>query len=118
MFPLKPAVSQRLVISLFGISIVQLSWRWAAGHFYSLPPEAYAGFVTITTNAMYVTGAIVVFMVTGRMVYDWKVGANQIQEVVSTITKVKQDIFEKITHNAKEEDYTTTTDEIPIQQHP
>jgi hypothetical protein len=57
---------------------------------------------------MYVTGAIVVFMVTGRMVYDWKVGTNQIQEVVSTITKVKQDIFEKITHNAKEDDYETS----------
>jgi acetyl-CoA carboxylase carboxyltransferase component len=108
MFPLKPAVSQRLVISIFGISIVQLSWKWAAGHFYSLPPEAFAGFVTITTNAMYVTGAIVVFMVTGRMVYDWKVGTNQVQEVVSTISRVKQDISEKITHNAKEDDYETS----------
>lgn len=108
MFPLKQAVSQRLVISLVGILIVQLSWKWATLHFYSLPPEAFAGFVTITTNAMYVTGAIVVFMVTGRMVYDWKLGTNQIQEVVSSVTRIKQDISEKITHNAKEDDYETS----------
>jgi hypothetical protein len=96
MFSLKPAVSQRLVISIFGISIVQLSWKWAAEHFYSLPPEAFAGFVTITTNSMYVTGAIVVFMVTGRMVYDWKMGTTQVQEVVSSVAKVREEITQRI----------------------
>jgi acetyl-CoA carboxylase carboxyltransferase component len=101
MFPLKPAVSQRLVISLFGISLVQISWRWATAHFYSLPPEAYAGFVTITTNSMYVTGAIVVFMVTGRMVYDWKLGTNQVQEVASSV----EQLTEKLTKNSKEDGY-------------
>jgi acetyl-CoA carboxylase carboxyltransferase component len=95
MFPLKPAVSQRLVISIFGISIVQLSWKWAAGHFYSLPPEAFAGFVTITTNSMYVTGAIVVFMVTGRMVYDWKLGTNQVQQVSGMVSKIREEIVER-----------------------
>jgi hypothetical protein len=105
---LNKAVSQRLVVSLVGIAVIQASWKWATEHFYSLPPESFAGFVTITTNAMYVTGAIVVFMVTGRMVYDWRVGTNQVQEVVSTITKVKQDISEKVTHNAKENDYETS----------
>jgi hypothetical protein len=96
MFNLKPAVSQRLFVSLFGISLVQISWRWATSHFYSLPPEAMAGFVTITTNSMYVTGAIVVFMVTGRMVYDWKMGTSQIQEVVSSVARVKEEVIERI----------------------
>jgi len=96
MFHLKPAVSQRLVISIFGISIVQLSWKWAAEHFYSLPPEAFAGFVTITTNAMYVTGAIVVFMVTGRMVYDWKMGTSQIQMVASSVDTIKEEIIKRV----------------------
>jgi hypothetical protein len=105
---LSKVVSQRLIVSLVGIALIQASWRWSVAHLYSLPCEALAGFVTITTNAMYVTGAIVVFMVTGRMVYDWRVGTNQIQEVVSTITKVKQDISEKVTHNAKENDYETS----------
>lgn len=105
---LSRVVSQRLVVSLVGIAVIQASWKWATLHFYSLPPEAFAGFVTITTNTLYVTGAIVVFMVTGRMVYDWKMGTNQVQEVVSTFTKVKQDISEKVTHNAKEDDYETS----------
>ena len=52
--------------------------------------------MTITTNAMYVTGAIVVFMVTGRMVYDWKVGTNQVQQVSGIATKIKEEITERI----------------------
>ena len=88
-------VSQRLIVSLIGIALIQASWRWAVEHFYSLPPDAFAGFVTITTNAMYVTGAIVVFMVTGRMVYDWKMGTSQVQEVVGTVSKIKEEIIER-----------------------
>jgi hypothetical protein len=105
---LSKVVSQRLIVSLLGIALIQASWRWAVEHLYTLPEVALAGFVTITTNTLYVTGAIVIFLVTGRMVYDWRVGTNQVQEVVSTITKVKQDISEKVTHNAKEDDYETS----------
>lgn len=105
---LNKVVSQRLIVSLVGIALIQASWRWAVEHLYTLPEVALAGFVTITTNTLYVTGAIVIFLVTGRMVYDWKVGTNQVQEVVSTITKIKQDISEKVTHNAKEDDYETS----------
>jgi hypothetical protein len=101
-------VSQRLVVSLIGIALIQASWRWAVEHLYTLPEIAIAGFVTITTNTLYVTGAIVIFLVTGRMVYDWKMGTSQVQEVVSSVARVKQDISEKITHNAKENDYETS----------
>jgi hypothetical protein len=93
---LSRVVSQRLVVSLVGIAVIQASWKWATLHFYSLPPEAFAGFVTITTNTLYVTGAIVVFMVTGRMVYDWKMGTTQVQEVVSSVAKVKEEVIEYI----------------------
>lgn len=93
---LNRVVSQRLVVSLVGIGLIQASWRWAVAHLYTLPDVAMAGFVTITTNAMYVTGAIVVFMVTGRMVYDWKMGTSQVQEVVSSVAKVKEEIVEYI----------------------
>jgi hypothetical protein len=101
---LKPIVSQRFLISLIGIILIQISWRWSIAHFYSLPPEAYAGFVSITTNTLYITGAIVIFMVTGRLVYDWKVGTNQIQEVVSRVEEIR----ENLTHNAKESGYETS----------
>jgi hypothetical protein len=88
-------VSQRLIISLIGIALIQASWRWAVAHLYWLPENALAGFVTITTNTLYVTGAIVVFLVTGRMVYDWKIGTNQIQEVVGSVSKIKEEIIER-----------------------
>ena len=93
---LKPIVSQRFLISLIGIILIQISWRWAVAHLYTLPPEALAGFVSITTNTLYITGAIVIFMVTGRLVYDWKVGTSQIQEVISRADTIKQEITERI----------------------
>jgi hypothetical protein len=95
-FPLKPVVSQRLVISLVGIALIQISWRWSVAHLYSLPPEALAGFVSITTNTLYITGAIVIFMVTGKLVYDWKVGTSQIQDVSSSVQRIKEEITEYI----------------------
>lgn len=101
---LRPIISQRFLISLIGIILVQISWRWAVAHLYTLPPEALAGFVSITTNTLYITGAIVIFMVTGRLVYDWKMGTSQIQEVASRVDR----ITEVLTHNAKEFDYETS----------
>jgi hypothetical protein len=93
---LNKVVSQRLIVSLVGIALIQASWRWSVAHLYTLPDVALAGFVTITTNAMYVTGAIVVFMVTGRMVYDWKMGTSQVQEVVSSVARVKEEVSQYI----------------------
>jgi hypothetical protein len=94
-------VSQRLIVSIIGIALIQASWRWAVAHLYTLPETAFAGFVTITTNTLYVTGAIVIFLVTGRMVYDWKMGTNQIQEVASSV----EQLTEKLTKNSKEDGY-------------
>jgi hypothetical protein len=98
-------VSQRLIVSLIGIALIQASWRWAVAHLYALPEVALAGFVTITTNTLYVTGAIVIFLVTGRMVYDWKMGTSQVQQVVGSVSKIKEEVFEKLTNNAKEDSY-------------
>lgn len=43
-------------------------------------------------------------MVTGRLVYDWKMNTNQVQDVVSRVDKMT----EVLTQNAKEADYETT----------
>lgn len=99
-------VSQRLIVSLIGIALIQASWRWAVCHLYTLPEVALAGFVTITTNTLYVTGAIVVFLVTGRMVYDWKIGTSQVQQIIGSVSHTKEEIFEKLTNNAKEDNYS------------
>jgi hypothetical protein len=48
-----------------------------------------------------VTGAIVIFLVTGRMVYDWKIRTNQVQEVASSV----EQLTEKLTKNSKEDGY-------------
>jgi len=89
-------VSQRLIVSFLGILFIQVCWNSATNHLYSLPHEALAGFVSITTNTLYITGAIVIFMVTGKLVYDWKMGTNQIQEVVSRVDKIKEEITDRI----------------------
>src|SRR5437016_190082 len=63
---------QRMALSLLGIVIVAIMWRWATLHLYALPQAALAAFTSITNNSFYVIGAIVIFMVTGKLIYDWK----------------------------------------------
>ncbi|MEI8234119.1 MAG: hypothetical protein WCH57_05480 [Verrucomicrobiota bacterium] len=63
---------QRLALSLAGISVIEATWRLAVRHLYTLKPEAFAAFTALTVHSQYVIGAIVVFMVTGRLVYEWK----------------------------------------------
>ena len=64
---------QRLALSLIGIAVIGAAWHVAIEHLYSLPNEhAYSAFTTITVNAFYVVAAIVVFMVTGRLIYEWQ----------------------------------------------
>jgi hypothetical protein len=83
-----PTTWQRLVLSTIGVITIEGSWRWAVAHLYTLPAQSIAGFVTITTNSFYVIGAIVIFMVTGRLVYEWKLGSQQIQSVSSEAEEV------------------------------
>ena len=72
---------QRLALSLCGIAVIGATWHVAVQHLYSLRPEALAAFTTLTVNSQYVVGAIVIFMVTGRLVYEWKVNtASSISE--------------------------------------
>ena len=79
---------QRLALSLLGIIIIVLCWRWAVCHLYTLPEAALAGFVSLTTNAFYVIGSIVVFMVTGRLIYEW---ANRTEQVTNSVSEVKRE---------------------------
>ena len=63
---------QRLFLSLIGVALIGACWHEAVQHLYTLKPEALSAFTTITTNAFYVIAAIVIFMVTGRLIYEWK----------------------------------------------
>jgi len=62
---------QRMALSLVGICVIGTTWHLAVRHLYTLKPEALAAFTTLTVNSQYVVGAIVIFMVTGRLVYEW-----------------------------------------------
>lgn len=105
---LPPSSWQRLILSLTGVLIISGSWRWAVAHLYTLPVPALPGFVSITTNAFYVIGAIIIFMVTGKLVYEWKMGTSQVQNVAGMVQNLREDL----TTNAKEEDYSL--DENPF----
>lgn len=80
---------QRFSLSLIGIIILVTKWQWSVWHLYSLPEHATSAFTTITTNNDYVIGAIVIFMVTGKLIYDWK------NNTVSTIQTISENINSK-----------------------
>lgn len=63
---------QRLALSLLGIVIIYLVWERAVNHLYVMPPQSISAFNSITNNAFYVIGALCIFFVTGKLVYDWK----------------------------------------------
>lgn len=65
---------QRQILSLVGIIIVAANWRWAVQHLYSLPAQSIEAFASITNNAHYVIGTIVIFALTGKTITDWKSG--------------------------------------------
>jgi hypothetical protein len=75
----------RLSLCFGGILTVAANWRWAVDHLYSLPPESLAAFQSITNNAQYVIGALVVFAVTGKLVWDWKNATTSTAATVASI---------------------------------
>jgi hypothetical protein len=88
-----------MALSLFGILIVVLTWMQAVSHLYKLPEMTLASFTTITVNSQYVIGAIVIFMVTGRLVYEWR--SNTVSSISEIGQQIKEDITEKRTPPAK-----------------
>jgi hypothetical protein len=88
--PIKTAVTwQRITVAMLGIGIEVGIWQWATWHLYSLPSEAISSFTTITVNCFYVIASLVIFFVTGKLIYDLKVDT-----VAQVVTKGEQ-IFEK-----------------------
>ena len=80
---------QRMALSLAGVLILAGMWRWSVYHLYTLPEHSIAAFVSLTTNDSYVIGAIVIFMVTGRLVYEWKHSTTAETIIHSVAAKVR-----------------------------
>lgn len=94
---------QRFTLSLIGIGILVGKWQWGVWHLYSLPLESYSSFTSITTNNDYVIGAIVIFMVTGKLIYDWKNTSisNIVTQAEIISEKIQEDRTEKIEETVK-----------------
>lgn len=80
---------QRLALSLLGITILAGIWRWAVWHLYALPEHSISAYASITNNTMYAVATIVVFFISGKMLFDWK------NQTTSTIVDQASHIFEK-----------------------
>jgi hypothetical protein len=80
---------QRLALSLVGLAIVTVKWFVAIRLLAGVKVEHIASFTTMTTNSDYVTAAIVIFMVTGKLIYDWK------NETTTNIVEKGEQLVEK-----------------------
>jgi len=110
----KPVPWQRLFLSLTGLSIIVGMWRWAVYHLYSIPDHSVVAFTSITNNAFYVIGAIVVFMVTGKLIYDWKnETATTLVDQASHLTEHKK---EDVNINKKEESTQTINQNVVVKE--
>jgi len=92
-----PKSYHRIMLSLIGVLVIVLAWMQAVPHLYRLPVHAMASFTAITVNSQYVIGAIVIFMVTGRLVYEWK--SNTVSQILTSSEQIREDISEKIERN-------------------
>jgi len=92
---------QRLTLSIVGIIIVVAVWQLATWHLYSLPDHSITAFNSMTNNAFYVIGALVIFFVTGRLIYEWKNAS------VSTFSDAAQHISEDIKEKYNSTENTT-----------
>ena len=83
----------RLVLSLIGIALTWATWRMAIDELARVKPEAIASFTTITVNALYVIASIIIFMISGRMIYEWKV--NTASSIIESGTQIAQEFTDK-----------------------
>jgi len=81
---------QRLALSIFGIVIITGKWWAAITMLTAVKVEHVAAYTTMTTNSDYVTGAIVIFMVSGKLVYDWSMRTG------STIAETGEQKIERV----------------------
>jgi hypothetical protein len=81
----------RLILSLAGIGVILLCWRWAVNHLYSLPDPALPVFQSITNNAFYTIAALLIFAITGKLVWDWKNSTASTAEAAIEVIREKRE---------------------------
>lgn len=82
---------RRVSLSLFGLVLIAIQWRWAVNHLYSLSglhtDAAIVAFTSITQSAFYVDGAIVIFLVTGLTFFSWTQSSSIATNLAQQITQ-------------------------------
>lgn len=88
---------QRLTLSFVGIAIVIFVWWWAIRHLYVLPEHSITAFTSITNNTLYTVACLVLFFVTGKILFDWKNQTTSavVESAQHTFDTIKQDINSK-----------------------
>jgi 5-methylcytosine-specific restriction endonuclease McrA len=89
----QPRTWRHLTLSLLGIIIILIMWRWSVGHLYMLPAHSIAAFTSITTNAFYTISAILIFLITGHLLYNW---SNATTAATTVASEVKESCERKI----------------------
>ncbi len=77
------------MLSVFGILIIVVMWRWSINHLYTLPQYAIAAFTSLTTSAFYTISVVVVFLVTGLTFFSWSQSSNIQTTVQSLVDHLK-----------------------------
>lgn len=86
---------ERVILSMGGVAALLWVWWLALQHLYALPQYALPTFQAITTNMYYAVAAVIIFAVTGHLVYDWKnqTGA-QVEAVATTAVEDLKETFQ------------------------
>lgn len=84
---------RRVAISVFGLVILVINWRWAVAHLYTLPERSIAAFASLTQALFYTVSVIVVFLVTGLTFFSWtassSIATTIAQQLTGTTTKTE-----------------------------
>lgn len=70
-----------------------LIWHIAIERLSGIKPDYIAAFTTLTVNTQYVIGAIIIFMVTGKLVYDWR--NETASRVLTSTERITQEITDR-----------------------
>lgn len=97
---------QRMILSVFGITIMFMIWEHATNHLYTLPVTSIAAFNSITNNTLYTVAVLVVFFVTGKVFFDWKNAT--VSQVIQQAQTVTEDVTEHLPKPKSFDDGTVT----------
>ncbi len=93
--PTPPRPWRRVFVSVLGIILLLVSWRWAVNHLYTLPEHSISSFTSITTSLFYTISVVVVFLVTGLTFFSWTQSSSVVANIAEQINKTVSETITK-----------------------